>query len=267
MALHRSFVDWAREFSGDPATHDARGELSLGFLKDLGLTQHDRVLEVGCGGLSLGRPLIMFLSPGKYVGLDPAGWAVEAGFQAYPALENQAPNFLYRSDFSAAELGVSFDVIVALDLVSHLAHAQLSQLLAATREVSREGTKFLLNWQRDQMNSWSEVYRPDARTTFRLETLTSTAYRHAWHTDPRYDLQEKMTAALPSETLNWALLTAIQPFDEAERELSERSQAHAAATQAANELRLEDEEIQDAEQQARHAQELERIAALEAAEE
>jgi SAM-dependent methyltransferase len=248
--------------SGDPVTHETRGLPVLEFLKQRGLSQHSRVLELGCGALSLGRPLITFLAPGHYVGVDPAGWAVEAAFQQFPVLESQAPQFLWRDDFSAAELGVSFDVVVACDLASHFAHAQLSQMLAAVRPLVPEGGQFLLSYQRDQMNTWSEVYRPDVRTTFRIETLTATAFQNAWRTEPLYELREQIARAEPRESLDWALLTAIRPFDEVERELSAMTQAHVAVTGEANRLRLEEEEAQNAERQARHERELERVAQL-----
>ena len=64
MASYRNFV-------GPQERYDIVSAMTFNLLTTLGLRQHHRVLDIGCGSLRNGRLLIPYLDPGNYVGFEP----------------------------------------------------------------------------------------------------------------------------------------------------------------------------------------------------
>src|SRR6476646_9038124 len=106
-------------------TDEVSGQLQFELLKREGCEPTSKVLEVGCGCLNAGIPLMRYLRPGHYVGIDPNDWLREAAMerrQIRRLVENQRPTFLSRSDFDASELGQTFDYVLSHSILSHCAH-------------------------------------------------------------------------------------------------------------------------------------------------
>jgi cyclopropane fatty-acyl-phospholipid synthase-like methyltransferase len=202
--------------------------------------QHSQVLELGCGALSLGRHLIEYLAPAHYVGVDPAGWTVEAALGAWPQLDAQAPTFLWRSDFDAAELGRDFDFVVAHSVLSHMAHWQLPQMLANTRAVVDDGAVFLCSYRRGEMNTLAADWTYPGVTQFRLGTLKVQGSHAGWRVEQMPDLQRRLREVAPNDIHDWLRLVAVD------------------SAAALNDLRLAEEELEREEQEARDRHEAER---------
>jgi SAM-dependent methyltransferase len=244
-----SIWDWAIAYVGDPGSWQRRGEIITEFLTENGLTADSRLLDIGCGNLSEGTPLIRHLKPGNFVGLDPNGWLVEAALQQMPDLAAKGPRFLHRSDFDASELGVTFDLLVAHSVLSHCAHWQLEQLLTATRKVVDEGAVFLCSFRNDQYNSWSEEWRYPGHTTFRLPTVEACGFHCGWRTEMVPSYRGRLSDACPNDVHDWLRFTAIPSLAEI------------------NDRRLAEEAVQAAEREWLAAREVERVALLEVADE
>lgn len=60
-----------RAYVGDPERYDVLAVQQFRVLTDLGLREHHKVLEVGCGSLRFGRLLLPYLLPDRYVGVEP----------------------------------------------------------------------------------------------------------------------------------------------------------------------------------------------------
>ncbi len=60
------------------ATSRTSGELQLELLKLEGCSRESHVLDVGCGCLSAGVPLMRYLRRGRYVGIEPNRWLLGA---------------------------------------------------------------------------------------------------------------------------------------------------------------------------------------------
>jgi hypothetical protein len=60
-----------RAFVGPFEQYDVIGASQFALLYALGLRQHHRLLDVGCGSLRAGRMLIAYLEPGNYAGIEP----------------------------------------------------------------------------------------------------------------------------------------------------------------------------------------------------
>ena len=125
-------TDGHREFVG--GLWDEVGALQFDFVVAQGLRPEMKFLDLGCGCLRGGVRFIQFLEPGNYFGVDAnaslirSGWEIElprAGLQQ--RLPQQ--NLLVNSDFEAWRLGVSFDMILAQSVFTHLPKEWLQRCL------------------------------------------------------------------------------------------------------------------------------------------
>src|SRR4051794_5556910 len=68
-------------------------DVQVGALEKLGLRSDHQLLEVGCGPLQSGIPLIRFLEPGHYTGVDISAERLDAGHALIRrfGLEQQSP--------------------------------------------------------------------------------------------------------------------------------------------------------------------------------
>ena len=120
-------------YVGPPEEYDFMGATQFRLLTTLGLRDHHSLLDFGCGSLRAGRLLIPYLLPGRYYGLEPNRWLVDAGIEKQigrSMLELKRPTFLYHSDFSATRFGVTFDYIVAQSIFSHAGREIIAKSLS-----------------------------------------------------------------------------------------------------------------------------------------
>src|SRR4051794_28633034 len=149
---------------GYVGTDELSGRVQLGLLKLEGCVPSSRVLDVGCGSLSAGLPLIAWLEPDRYVGIDPNEWLREAALKdsrARRLVEQKRARFLSVSDFDASALGLRFDYVLSHSVLSHCAHWQLPQFL---RNVSRSlapGGKIVASLRLAEGNAWGSAGTPD----------------------------------------------------------------------------------------------------------
>lgn len=186
----------------------------MDFLQAEGMTPQSQVLELGCGALSLGQFLIPHLAPAHYVGVEPAGWLVEAALATYPALESQAPAFLWRDDFDASEAGRNFDFVVAHSVLSHCAHDQLALMLANTRKVVGEGAVFLCSFRKGQYNSLAGEWRYPGHVEFRLETIAVAGSHAGWRVEEMDEYKQRLQEVAPNDFHDWLRLTSVPPLAE-----------------------------------------------------
>ena len=109
-------------YVGPPEQYDFMGATQFRLLTTLGLREHNSLLDFGCGSLRAGRLFIPYLLPGRYYGLEPNRWLVDAAIDEQigrSMLELKRPTFLYHSDFSPTRFGVTFDYILAQSIFSH----------------------------------------------------------------------------------------------------------------------------------------------------
>lgn len=210
----KSNWEWSLEYTGDPQSFDKRGEIITKWLKELGMTPESRVLDIGCGNLNTGVHLIRFLNPGRYVGIDVNGWLVNAALEQFPDLPAKAPRFLWNSEFDASEVGVTFDFVVSHSVMSHMAHDQFPQALAAVRAVVDEGAVWLSSFRADQFNSLAKEWVYPGHSTFRLQTIEAWGVHFGWQVKIRHDLQKYLAMFCPNDVHDWLELTACPSMAE-----------------------------------------------------
>ncbi len=68
-------------YVGPPQDYDFMGATQFRLLTTLGLRDHHRLLDFGCGSLRAGRLLIPYLNPGNYYGIEPNRWLIDDAYR------------------------------------------------------------------------------------------------------------------------------------------------------------------------------------------
>ena len=95
------------------------------FLKEQGLQKTDTFLDIGCGTLRGGIPLIDYLVTGNYYGMDVRDEVLKEGKDEIRTakLEGKKPNLIAFNHFSEVEFDVTFNVMFAYSVLIHLEDA------------------------------------------------------------------------------------------------------------------------------------------------
>ena len=230
MTQPESIIQSARAYCGDPASHHRRGEIILGFLQELGLETHHRVLNIGCGTLSEGTPIIRKLRDGNFVGIDPNQWLIRAALDNDPTLAPHRPEFLFNSDFDASSAG-PFDYVVCHSVLSHTAWWQTQMALMNTRKAVNDGAIWLASLRLHDETTFDTEWQYPGNSYFRLDDIKALAYQCGWALQSAGGLKTRMMVECPADVHDWVTMTAqLSPeaannirmdMDERERELRE----------------------------------------------
>jgi SAM-dependent methyltransferase len=109
-------------YVGPPTEYDVMGATQFRLLTTLGLRDHHRLLDFGCGSLRAGRLFIPYLLPNHYYGIEPNTWLVEDAIAheiGADQIRLKRPVFRANTDFSSDGFGVAFDFILAQSVFSH----------------------------------------------------------------------------------------------------------------------------------------------------
>lgn len=119
-------------YVGPPKEYDVMGATQFRLLCTLGLREHHKLLDFGCGSLRAGKFFINYLSRGCYFGIDPNHWLIEDAFDneiGRDINKIKEPRFDYNHDFETAVFGEKFDFIVAQSIFSHTGKEMLLSAL------------------------------------------------------------------------------------------------------------------------------------------
>lgn len=138
-----------RAFVGQPQRYDVAAASQFALLFLLGLREHHRVLDFGCGSLRLGRLLIPYLASGRYFGIEPETRLVEAGFAeelGQDARTLKRPRFDDNADYDVGVFGERFDFIIAQSVFSHAGAGPTARGLKAFAGNLAPGGLIVANW-------------------------------------------------------------------------------------------------------------------------
>jgi SAM-dependent methyltransferase len=215
-----SALDEARRYT---ATGPGSGELQLELLRLEGCVPQSHVLEVGCGCLSAGLPLIAHLEAGHYVGIEPNTWLLDAAKSSWRTrwlLARKRATFLVRTDFDAGGLGRTFDYVLSHSILSHCAHWQLEQFLANVSRVLRPFGRILASIRLAEGNAYGSTGTADGRDSgdeewqypdvswFSLATVQDAAARHGLHVELKPEYTERFIARRPHEIHDWLVFSS-----------------------------------------------------------
>lgn len=145
---------------GPPGQWQARRDLQLTLLSEFGLTENSHFLDLGCGSLRLGLPLIDYLLPRQYTGVDVDPDCIAAAQRLIDLfdLQGKSPNIIQSESFGYEELSgrTTFDFVWIFQVFIHLPD-----------ELVRKAMKAISSLLADRGASYGTAVVDD-----RLETLT-----------------------------------------------------------------------------------------------
>ncbi|MGZ2412768.1 SAM-dependent methyltransferase [Sphingomonas sp. F9_3S_D5_B_2] len=151
-------------------------QLQARMLERLGLQPEHQFLEIGCGPLQIGTPLIRYLEPGHYTGVDisPERIAAARDVAAHFNLLERQPQLIRSDDFGLDQLPTgTFDRLWSFNVVIHFPLRLVERFMEAAATllkpdgigwfsawVTPEGTPF------NQRGSWLEFPVTEAGPDF-----------------------------------------------------------------------------------------------------
>jgi|RhiMethySRZTD1v2_1073278.scaffolds.fasta_scaffold118442_3 SAM-dependent methyltransferase len=168
---------------GNPRLWRMKREFQFEFLKRMGLERGQRLLDLGCGTLRGGLPVIEFLEPGHYTGIDVRADVLDEARAelAEAGLAHRAPRLVLAEDLGALELPERFDWAWAFSVLIHMDDAVLERAFAfVARSLEPRGV-FLANVRTEsagagEVGRW-QGFPVVARS---VETYRAVARRHGF---------------------------------------------------------------------------------------
>ncbi len=174
--------DWTshRAYIGSPGEYDLFSAMVFNLLTCLGLRQHHRLLDIGCGSLRIGRLLIPYLNVGNYYGIEPNQWLVDEGIKneiGQDLIQIKKPVFSFNTTADEFEQPLNLDFAVAQSIFSHcgrdLLQGWLAQIAYHLKEDGALLATFLIDEQDYEGNGWiypgCVKYTPETMTAMAAE--------------------------------------------------------------------------------------------------
>jgi len=138
-----------RAFVGPTDQFDFMSSTQFAFLYAMGIREHHKVLDFGCGSLRLGRLLIPFLNEGKYFGIEPNEWLIEDGIERELGRDTvglKKPRFNNNADFDTDVFGEKFDYIVAQSILTHTGPSSVKAFVKSASRALAPGGLLLFSY-------------------------------------------------------------------------------------------------------------------------
>lgn len=118
---------------GPPDLWQMKRRFQIQFLQGVGLKPNHHLLDLGCGTLRGGIPLIEYLEPGHYAGVDVRHQVLEEGRRELleSGLARQAPQLVHCPRIAELDLGRRFGFVWAFAVLIHMDDAVLDSAIAA----------------------------------------------------------------------------------------------------------------------------------------
>jgi SAM-dependent methyltransferase len=121
--LERREKQRLEDMMGFRGQFDEHRRFQITFLKKWGLVPSHRLLEIGCGPLTAGIPIIDYLEQGNYVGTDVRSSVLDSAWQEVgkAGMSVKNPRLISSPSFASVELGdQQFDFILSFSVLFHL---------------------------------------------------------------------------------------------------------------------------------------------------
>lgn len=134
-------------FVGPPQLWALQRRFQFEFLTSHGLRPEHRLLDIGCGTLRGGIPLIEYLETGHYVGVEARAEVLEEGRKelAESGLEYKHPLLIQAADPAQIQLEAPFDFAWAFMVLIHMHDEVVDAYLGLVSRGLTEGGEFYAN--------------------------------------------------------------------------------------------------------------------------
>lgn len=141
-------------------------EFQIKFLKSVGLKPQQTFMDIGCGTLRGGVPIIDYLSVGNYCGIEVRDEVLNEGEKELleHGLKNKNPQLICFKEFSELSFNHKFDVLFAFSVLIHMEDPIVEKCIAFVSSViDQKGTFYAnVNLASNSDNNWQGfpvVYR------------------------------------------------------------------------------------------------------------
>lgn len=126
---------------------EMKREFQIKFLKTMDLQPDHYILDLGCGTLRGGIPVIDYLKPGHYFGIDIREDTLTEGRKELQeaGLEDKKPQLICSTNLSQLQLDQKFDYIWAFSVLIHMTDEILGGTLTFVSKHLAEGGTFYAN--------------------------------------------------------------------------------------------------------------------------
>jgi 2-polyprenyl-3-methyl-5-hydroxy-6-metoxy-1,4-benzoquinol methylase len=150
LALNRLTADSATRraaLRGPPDQWEVHRRVQFEFLTSHGLMPEHRLIDIGCGTLCGGVPLIEYLEAGNYTGVEARAEVLEEAHKelAEAGLENKRPSLIGAADPAQIELSAPFDVAWAFMVLIHMTDEIVEGYLQFVSDQMTENGVFYAN--------------------------------------------------------------------------------------------------------------------------
>lgn len=198
--------------SKDPLAHrrmigglwDVIGPMQKDYLCQHGLRPEMRLIDVGCGSLRGGIPLIQYLNPENYFGIDISKALLEAGYSieiTNAGLQDKVSreHLKVTDDFDFAQFETKFDMGLAVSVFTHLPLDYLTRCLRNLSGVMRPGAKFFATFF-----LCPDAHAPEDALVHDLGGVTSHGSKDPYHfTYSAIDTATKNTGWALDDIVSW----------------------------------------------------------------
>jgi SAM-dependent methyltransferase len=218
VALPKEGTASYRNFVGPQDRYDIVSAMTFNLLTTLGLRQHHRVLDIGCGSLRNARLLIPYLDPGNYTGFEPNRWLVEEGMRHETGADLIAikkPRFFHSTSPDALDPTLHFDYAFAQAIFIHSPLSLVRAWVGKAGQCVENNGVLLASFHVGDKDYEGEGWVYPGHVYFRMETMREEAaragfrfqalsWRHpsglAWGVFAKPDFD---TSWFTDETLTW----------------------------------------------------------------
>jgi SAM-dependent methyltransferase len=127
---------------GRPELWQFKRDFQIAFLRGQGLEPGHVLVDVGCGTLRGGIPIIEYLDAGSYVGIDVRAEAIDEARRELreAGLEHKRPELIAAPSLGSVDLGREVDYVWAFSVLMHLDDERLGECFDfARRQLAADG--------------------------------------------------------------------------------------------------------------------------------
>lgn len=167
-----------RAYVGPPKDYDLVSAMVFNLLTSIGLRQHHRVLDIGCGSLRVGRLLIPYLNPANYFGIEPNKWLVDDGIEneiGRDMVNIKRPSFSNNTLMEEYIEPLNIDYAIAQSIFSHCGLDLIKGWLSQVSFHLRDGGALVATFLVDDKDNYEYGWAYPRCVRYKPETMAKLA--------------------------------------------------------------------------------------------